>query len=97
MGDNQESPLAEVASERAGSSDQRSRTKQRVIAQLRGAAETPPPNSDEGRGKTAFIYVRVSTVEQARTGGGEEGYSIPAQRTSCVDKVKQLIKASVAP
>jgi site-specific DNA recombinase len=28
----------------------------------------------------AFLYLRVSTKEQARTGGGAEGYSIPAQR-----------------
>ena len=31
----------------------------------------------------AVIYLRVSTEEQARMGGGEEGYSIPYQRESC--------------
>jgi len=41
-------------------------------------------------GLTAFIYARVSTREQARTGGGEEGYSIPAQREACTDKTRQL-------
>ncbi len=30
-----------------------------------------------------FSYCRVSTKEQARTGGGAEGYSIPAQRDAC--------------
>ncbi|MGI9003022.1 MAG: recombinase family protein [Pseudonocardia sp.] len=39
---------------------------------------------------SAFVYVRVSTREQARTGGGEEGYSIPAQRTASLDKAQQL-------
>jgi len=39
---------------------------------------------------SAFIYVRVSTREQARTGGGEEGYSIPAQRAAGLEKARQL-------
>lgn len=30
----------------------------------------------------AFLYLRVSTKEQARVGGGAEGYSIPAQRNA---------------
>jgi site-specific DNA recombinase len=38
----------------------------------------------------AFIYLRVSTKEQARTGGGAEGYSIPAQRGACHVKAAQL-------
>jgi DNA invertase Pin-like site-specific DNA recombinase len=38
----------------------------------------------------ALIYLRVSTKEQARTGGGAEGYSIPAQRTGCHAKAAQL-------
>ncbi|WP_410669900.1 recombinase family protein [Amycolatopsis sp. cmx-4-68] len=38
----------------------------------------------------AFIYLRVSTKEQARTGGGAEGYSIPAQRIACLAKADQL-------
>lgn len=39
---------------------------------------------------TALIYLRVSTKEQARTGGGSEGYSIPAQREACYAKAKQM-------
>ena len=38
----------------------------------------------------AFSYLRVSTKEQARTGGGAEGYSIPAQRDACHTKGDQL-------
>jgi site-specific DNA recombinase len=38
----------------------------------------------------AFAYLRVSTKEQARTGGGAEGYSIPAQRAACHAKATQL-------
>ena len=38
----------------------------------------------------AFSYLRVSTKEQARTGGGAEGYSIPAQRDACHVKAASL-------
>ena len=38
----------------------------------------------------AFAYLRVSTKEQARTGGGAEGYSLPAQRDACLAKAAQL-------
>jgi site-specific DNA recombinase len=38
----------------------------------------------------AFSYLRVSTKEQARVGGGTEGYSIPAQRDACHKKAAQL-------
>jgi site-specific DNA recombinase len=38
----------------------------------------------------AFDYLRVSTKEQARTGGGAEGYSIPAQRDACRAKAASL-------
>src|SRR5947199_8037805 len=38
----------------------------------------------------ALVYLRVSTKEQARTGGGAEGYSIPAQREACYTKARQL-------
>ena len=38
----------------------------------------------------AFSYLRVSTKEQARSGGGAEGYSIPAQRGACLTKAAQL-------
>ncbi|MCA1604965.1 MAG: recombinase family protein, partial [Acidobacteria bacterium] len=50
-----------------------------------------PERSTEKRGgATAYLYARVSTREQARTGGSEEGYSIPAQREACTDKAHQL-------
>lgn len=35
---------------------------------------------EPARVKYAVIYLRVSTAKQARTGGGDEGFSIPAQR-----------------
>src|SRR3954447_11970691 len=41
-------------------------------------------------GLIGFAYLRVSTKEQARTGGGAEGYSIPAQRDACLTKASQL-------
>lgn len=43
-----------------------------------------------GGNTTALLYLRVSTREQARTGGGDEGYSLPAQREACLDKARQL-------
>jgi site-specific DNA recombinase len=39
---------------------------------------------------TAFLYLRVSTKEQARGGGSAEGYSIPAQRQASYDKARAL-------
>ncbi|MGH3631369.1 MAG: recombinase family protein, partial [Sciscionella sp.] len=50
----------------------------------------PPVESSAGSLPVAFIYLRVSTKEQARTGGGTEGYSIPAQREACRAKAEQL-------
>ncbi|CEI47093.1 Recombinase [Propionibacterium freudenreichii] len=41
-------------------------------------------------GATAVIYLRVSTKEQAEKGGGDEGYSIPAQRDANMSKAEQL-------
>src|SRR6266568_7989982 len=40
--------------------------------------------------KTAVIYVRVSTKEQAERGDDPEGYSIPAQRLACRRKADAL-------
>jgi site-specific DNA recombinase len=50
------------------------------------------PASETGRqgAPIAFVYLRVSTKEQARTGGGEEGYSIPTQRQVCYATAEQL-------
>jgi DNA invertase Pin-like site-specific DNA recombinase len=41
-------------------------------------------------GRTAFIYLRVSSKEQAEKGGEAEGYSIPAQREACMRKAGSL-------
>ena len=41
-------------------------------------------------GATAVMYLRVSTKEQAEKGGGNEGYSIPAQREANMRKAEQL-------
>lgn len=40
--------------------------------------------------KTAVIYLRVSTKEQAERGGEIEGFSIPAQRDACLRKAASL-------
>lgn len=44
--------------------------------------ETPQPS--------AVVYLRVSTREQAETGGEAEGYSIPARRQACLRRAEQL-------
>ena len=38
----------------------------------------------------AVIYLRVSTERQARRGGREEGFSLPAQRKACQKKAREL-------
>lgn len=43
-----------------------------------------------------FSYVRVSTKEQARMGGGAQGYSLPVQIDACRLKASQL-GAVIAP
>ncbi len=45
--------------------------------------------------KTAVIYLRVSTKDQATRGGEAEGFSIPAQRQACLRKAKELGAAVV--
>jgi site-specific DNA recombinase len=53
---------------------------------------TRDDNSDlepQGR-KTALLYLRVSTKEQAEMGGELEGFSIPAQRDACRRKAGDL-------
>jgi site-specific DNA recombinase len=41
-------------------------------------------------GEKAVIYLRVSTAAQAERDGDPEGYSIPAQREACVQRVREL-------
>ena len=64
-----------------------------VIEQLRAGGVTHKPAS-HGRDKPlsgrAAIYLRVSTEEQARVGGGQEGYSIPYQRQACQQRAAQM-------
>jgi site-specific DNA recombinase len=68
------------------------------LSALDAAVGRPPRKSRSSKTVTierdgmpvALIYLRVSTKEQARTGGGAEGYSIPAQRTACHAKAAQL-------
>ncbi len=43
-----------------------------------------------GAGKTALIYLRVSTARQATKDGEVEGYSIPAQRSANIKKAREL-------
>ena len=45
--------------------------------------------TDQGPAR-ALIYLRVSTKEQATTGGSAEGFSIPAQREACKRKAASL-------
>ena len=49
-----------------------------------------PEVARERRRGQAAIYLRVSTEEQARVGGGIEGYSIPYQREACHRKAKDM-------
>jgi len=43
-----------------------------------------------GSTKSAIIYLRVSTARQAAKNGEAEGYSIPAQRSACIKKARDL-------
>ena len=58
----------------------------RAISATRAKREIQPSRNTA----IAFSYLRVSTREQARSGGGAEGYSIPAQREACLTKAAQL-------
>lgn len=55
-------------------------------------AQRKPRHTTEGARSSpiAFIYLRVSTKEQAQRGGNAEGYSIPTQRSACYLKSEQL-------
>lgn len=77
-------------SDRTNRPDPRSDNRRRVLAGLRGEADPHPGAVGKAQRLTALVYIRVSTREQARSGGGDEGYSLPAQRAACVDKAKQL-------
>ena len=60
---------------------------------------TQPPLTAVGAAmptKTAIIYLRVSTTEQAKKGGREEGFSIPAQREADTRKAESLGAAVIA-
>ena len=60
-------------------------------ARARATRRVPPRAAAQRRDHPlAFCYLRVSTKEQARTGGGAEGYSIPAQREACHTKATTL-------
>jgi site-specific DNA recombinase len=48
------------------------------------------PASVEQHILRVVIYLRVSTEEQAKIGGELEGYSIPAQRESCLGKARDM-------
>jgi site-specific DNA recombinase len=94
----------ELNHEEGARSDQRHHNRRRVMNELRGSGLDNPNTAANQTSKAiktrrsagspgadlAFLYVRVSTREQARTGGGEEGYSIPAQRAACIAKSEQL-------
>lgn len=51
---------------------------------------TVPAVRDVRRDGRGAIYLRVSTEEQARVGGGMEGYSIPYQREACRRKANEM-------
>jgi len=46
--------------------------------------------------RTAIVYTRVSTKEQAQGGGDIDGFSLPAQRDACQRKAASLNAAVVA-
>ena len=48
-----------------------------------GVTDSSSWSDNDDRAKRAIIYLRVSTVKQATSGGELEGYSIPAQRQAC--------------
>ncbi len=49
-----------------------------------------PLGGEPFRPKLALVYLRVSTARQAKRDGEIEGYSIPAQRTSCHKRAHEL-------
>ena len=59
-------------------------------------ATTVPTAIAAGPSKTAVTYLRVSTADQAKRGGREEGFSIPAQREANTRKAASLDAVIVA-
>jgi site-specific DNA recombinase len=53
---------------------------------------TDTPVTDSRR---AAVYLRVSTVGQAETDYGSEGFSIPAQREACLRTAERLCASVV--
>jgi site-specific DNA recombinase len=68
--------------------------KQRALDAIRsvrlGQTRSTPGLKGSQDTEIGFIYLRVSTREQARSGGGAEGYSIPAQRDACHARARQM-------
>ena len=48
-----------------------------------GESATSPEPGGEASGRTAVVYLRVSSVGQINKGTDPEGYSIPGQREAC--------------
>lgn len=51
---------------------------------------TQQTSQDAQTGPRALLYLRVSTIDQAKRGGEAEGYSLPAQREACTSKAESL-------
>lgn len=87
-------PVADSTKERKRNAAAYTGGRRAVMAQLRQddtdkqlVAPAAVRGQQDGR---AAIYLRVSTEEQARVGGGMEGYSIPYQREACQRKAKEM-------
>ena len=76
--------------QKASQADKRKLALEAIRAARPGNTGSTSNIAQRSGGEIGFIYLRVSTKEQARTGGGAEGYSIPAQREACYAKAKQL-------
>lgn len=61
-----------------------------AVSQHRPSRAQRRQEQDSRSNLTAFVYLRVSTKEQAQRGGTAEGYSIPTQRSACYLKSEQL-------
>ncbi|MEV6717244.1 recombinase family protein [Lentzea sp. NPDC051208] len=61
-----------------------------AATRVRSARKQRHPVEAARTSPIAFVYLRVSTKEQAQRGGNAEGYSIPTQRSACYLKSEQL-------